>query len=355
MAKNSALEIGSKLITKNATPYIIAEIGVNHEGSLEKAFELIKLAANSGADAAKFQSYKAEKLAVSNSPAYWDLQKEPTTSQRELFKKFDSFNETEYRLLAECCQANHIDFCSTPFDSEAVEFLDPLMKFYKIASADITNVPMLEQIASKKKPVLISTGASEIWEIANAMNILKQNGSEEVVLLHCVLNYPTKNENANLGMINHLKNIFPDVLIGYSDHTLPDQNMTTLSTAFTLGAVVIEKHFTDDKNKKGNDHYHAMDASDLSAFRLKTKTISELIGTSDAKLVLPTEQIARKNARRSIVSACEIPKGQTIDENSITYKRPGTGISTLHWHEVIGMKSTRTIPIDTIIQWRDIS
>ena len=140
-----------KLKKEKSQPYVIAEIGVNHEGSIEKALELIELAASAGADAAKFQTYKAEKLAATDSPSYWDLEKEPIKSQRELFKKYDNFGAKEYQLLEKHCRLHNIEFCSTPFDEEAIDFLDPLMKFYKVASADITNVPLLIKIASKKK------------------------------------------------------------------------------------------------------------------------------------------------------------------------------------------------------------
>ncbi|MDY7029045.1 MAG: N-acetylneuraminate synthase family protein, partial [Spirochaetota bacterium] len=266
-----------------ADPYIIAEIGVNHEGSMDKAKELIDLAKEGGADAVKFQSYKAEKIASRNSPYYWDIKEEPTRSQYDLFRKYDSFGETEYRELHAYTGEQGIDFMSTPFDLEAVDFLDPLMPCFKIASADITNLPLLKKIGSTGKPVLISTGASNTDEIDAAVDILRNAGTEDIVLMHCVLNYPTKDGDAHLKMIAGLKDRYPGHMIGYSDHTVPDADMTCLTTAWLIGAKVIEKHFTFDKTLPGNDHYHAMDADDMKILLKKINQIKALLGEEKEK------------------------------------------------------------------------
>lgn len=348
------IKLGNKIISQNSKPYIIAEIGVNHEGSFEKAIELIRLAKAGGADAAKFQTYKAEKIASKNSPSYWDLSKESTKSQYELFKKYDSFGKEEYVKLAEFCKSIDIDFLSTPFDEEAVDFLDPLMSFYKIASADITNLPMLRQIAKKKKPVVISTGASTVTEIEEAVLELEKGGVSEIAILHCVLNYPTPPERANLNVINTLERFFPNYIIGYSDHVKPDDDMQVLLTSYLLGARIIEKHFTYNKELLGNDHYHAMDKEDLINFNQKLEFVQNLLGSSQ-KIVLPEERISRENARRSIVAKKQIEVGQVINESMITYKRPGTGISTRFWDEVIGKKTNRKIEEDEIIEWSSLT
>ena len=188
-------------------PYIIAEIGVNHECSLKKAKKLIDLAASSGANSAKFQTYKAEKLASKYSPAYWDMKKEKTSSQYVLFKKYDKFNHFHYKELYKHCKKRKIEFSSTPFDEEAVDFLNPFLKFFKIASADINNLPLLKKVASKKKPIILSTGASNVSEIKFAINYLQKFGCKEIVIMHCILSYPTSDENANLDMISDLKKI----------------------------------------------------------------------------------------------------------------------------------------------------
>ena len=201
----NSIKLGNQIIDDITPPYIIAEIGVNHEGSLEKAKELIELAKEGGANAAKFQTYKADTIASVNSPAYWDRSMESTASQHELFQKYDCFDEKDYIALCEHCHKVGIEFLSTPFDEVAVDFLDPLMPFFKIASADITNIPFLRKIAFKQKPVLLSTGASNQAEIDLAISELQKYGCKDLCLLHCILNYPTLNENANLDMINGLQ------------------------------------------------------------------------------------------------------------------------------------------------------
>ena len=297
---------------ENFNPYIIAEIGVNHSGSMNLAKKLIELAKEGGAHAAKFQSYKAEKIASKNSPSYWDTSKEKTQSQYKLFKKYDAFNESEYKILAEYCRKCNIDFLSTPFDDEAIDFLDPLVPFFKIASADITNLPFLEKVASKGKKIILSTGASNLDEIDLAIKTIKNTKQVDIALLHCILNYPTENVNANLNMITGLIERYPDYLIGYSDHTIPDKNMTTLTTANLLGARIIEKHFTHDKTLKGNDHYHAMDVEDLKNFTKIIGEISLLRGITKVKKAIESEKISRINARRSIVASRNIEKGERL-------------------------------------------
>ena len=352
--KNTTFRLGSKLIDRNSGPYIIAEIGVNHEGSIEKAKEMIDLAKLGGADAVKFQSYKAERLASKNSPSYWDLKEESTTSQFKLFKKYDSFEESDYLILAEYSRNKEIDFISTPFDNLAIEFLDPIVPFFKISSSDITNLPFLKKIGSKNKIVILSTGASNIEEIDLALKTLQKAGSQEIFLLHCILNYPTKIKDANLDMITSMKEFYPDNIIGYSDHTVPDEGMFTLITAYMLGAMIIEKHFTFDKNLPGNDHYHSMDVNDLKNLKKNIRKIISLRGNSDKKKSLKSEGIARDNARRSIVISKNLSKDHIITQYDLTYKRPGTGISPIYWDKIIGKKVIRDLEEDHILKWEDL-
>lgn len=334
-------------------PYIIAEIGVNHGGDISKAKQLIESASRGGANAAKFQTYKAENLASINSPFYWDINKESSKTQYELFKKYDSFNQKDYEELYSHCLKYNIDFLTTPFDIDSLEFLDPLLSFYKIASADINNIPLLKEIGKKSKPVLISTGASNLEEIKMAVDYLEKNGSSSIGILHCVLNYPTLNKNANLNMIKSLKENFPNYLIGYSDHTLPDKNMSVLKLAYLYGAKIIEKHFTLDKNIPGNDHYHSMDEKDLRNFFNEITLINEISGSYD-KLVLETEKISRLNARRSIVIANNIKEGEILTENYLTVKRPGTGINPINWDKVLGKKVKKDLEKDHILKFEDL-
>jgi len=353
-SNKKSIQLGSRTIFAESKPYIIAEIGVNHEGSIEQAKKLIDLAKEGGADAAKFQSYKANMLASKQSPAYWDTTKEPTKSQHELFQKYDQFEPEDFVTLAGYCKQKQIDFISTPFDDDAIEFLDPLMSFYKIASADITNIPFLRKIAGKGKPIVLSTGASELAEIDIAIDTLEKFGCKNISLLHCILNYPTPFEQAHLRMIKNLIELYPNKIIGYSDHTLPDNAMTSLVIAHLLGAVIIEKHFTHDKTLEGNDHYHAMDVNDLKRLVELIDKVHISMGNKLHKTSIETEEISRLNARRSIVVKRGIAKGQIIKEDDLTYKRPGTGISPLHWDEIINYRASRGLSVDHILQWSDI-
>ena len=233
--------------------------------------------------------------------------------------------------------------------------MDPLVPFFKISSSDITNVPLLRKISTKKKPIILSTGASSINEIKTALKILKTNKiKNNVVLMHCILNYPTKNENANLRMIKGLKKAFPDNLIGYSDHTSPDSSLSSLLAAFILGAVVLEKHFTYNKSLRGNDHYHSMDYKNLINFKKNFEKIYSLLGRSEDKQPILSENISRKNARRSIVLKQNIDIGEKISEKHLICKRPGTGISPIHWNEVLGQFPNKKMKIDHILRWSDI-
>lgn len=346
-------KIGDFEVGDNLNPYIIAEIGVNHEGDMALAKRLVLEAAKGGAHAAKFQSYKAEKIASKHSPAYWDQSKEPTESQYKLFKKLDSFGADEYVELAQYCESVGIDFMSTPFDLDAVDFLAPLMPAFKVASADITNVPLIRKCASQGKPLIISTGASTLPEIEFALRIAKDAGAKDISLLHCVLNYPTPEENAQLGMINTLRRVFPDVVIGYSDHVAPDQTISALEAGMLLGASILEKHFTHDKTLPGNDHYHSMDQADLERFNSKVEKYRNMIA-GDAK-DLEKESLARIHARRSLVANGSILKGQVITSNDLIAKRPGHGISPVHWDDVVGRVAIANIEDDEVVLWSSIS
>ena len=347
----SRIKIGNRIVGHYLDPYVVAEIGVNHEGSMNLAKRLIEEAADGGANAAKFQTYKAEKIASRYSPAYWDTNKEQTSSQYELFKKYDVFGIEEYQELAAYCRKKQIDFISTPFDLDAVDQLDPLVAVFKIAGADITNVPLLRRVASKAKPIILSTGASTLAEIQTSIELVRLAGAKELCLLHCILNYPTLENHAQLRMISVLERVFPDCLIGYSDHVAPDETLMSLEMALLMGACVIEKHFTHDKTLPGNDHYHAMDKDDLKRFIGRLEKYRLLFGESDTK-VLEWESDARKYARRSVIAAKDIQEGDVITEENITAKRPGTGISPTFWDDLLGMKAAVDIPEDTIMQWQ---
>lgn len=330
-------------------PYVIAEIGVNHEGDVDLARRLIDEAAAGGADAVKFQTYKASKIASKNSPSYWDLECEPTESQHELFSKYDKFREEDYRALATYARDRNVTFCSTPFDLDAVEWLAPLMPFFKIASADITNFPLLRACAAHGKPLILSTGASYLSEIDEAVRVAREYlPANEVALLHCVLEYPTPYDHAELGAITHLRAAFPDHPIGYSDHTRPDGAMAVLTHAWLLGAEVIEKHFTHDKTLPGNDHYHAMNHDDLGTFRRVNSLLTKTQGRG-LKTVLEGERVSRRNARRSLVATRDLPAGHQLTEDDLMAKRPAFGLppQALEW--VIGRRLSKAISNDEFL------
>ena len=330
-------------------PYLIAEIGVNHECSIIKAKKMIRLAKLGGADAVKFQTYKALLLASKNSPAYWDKKKEKTDSQYKLFSKYDKFENKDYRVLQKFCKTQKIDFLSTPFDEQAVDNLKNITPFFKIASADINNFPLLKSIGKTNKPVLISTGASSIKDIKQAINTLKKFGTRNFALMHCILNYPTKDSDANLNMIQDLKKKFPKTSIGYSDHTLPDKNMSSLILACILGAEILEKHFTLNKKLKGNDHYHSMDYKDIKIFRKNYQIFYKKMGLTKKKPI-KSELKSIKFARRSIYSKLDITKGQRISEKNIITKRPGGGINPMNWNSILKKKAKKNIKADTKIK-----
>jgi N-acetylneuraminate synthase len=327
----------------------VAEIGVNHEGDFDTALRLIDEAAQGGADGAKFQTYKAARLAARNSPSYWDLESEPTTSQFELFRKYDGFGPDEYQALARHAARRGVDFLSTPFDLEAVELLAPLVPFFKIASADLTNEPLLDAVAAHRKPVALSTGAAHLSEVDEAVRrLLAHLPREQICLLQCVLQYPTPYENAGLAAIEHLLAAFPGHPVGYSDHTRPDAAMLVLIRAWTLGATVLEKHFTHDKTLPGNDHYHAMDQGDLTCLREGVDLLLRVEG-EPLKHVHPAEEIARKNARRSLVAARNLNAGKVLAAEDLVAKRPAFGLPTSALAWVVGRRLARDLPEDDFL------
>lgn len=339
-------------------PYIIAEMGVNFYDTakefgispLDAAKLYIDKAAEVGIDCAKFQSYKAGTLVSKYSPAYWDLTKEPTKTQYELFLKHDGFNKDEYRELCEYTHSKGMEFTSTPFDYASVDYLYDLVDFYKISSSDLTNLPFIKYIGNKGKPVYVSTGAAYLSEIDEAVRILKATSCKEILLLHCVLSYPTRSCNANLRVIKTLKKVYPDLRIGYSDHVAPDETMMTLAIAYLLGAEVIEKHFSLDKTLKGNDHYHAGDTSDFIKAINNFKWINTVLGSAE-KDVGECEKIPRREARRSLVLTRDMKLGEVVTKDDIMPKRPGTGISPKYTDIVVGRTLKMDLEEDSVLTW----
>lgn len=339
-------------------PYIIAEAGVNfydtaklrNVSPLEEAIRYVDLAKEAGIDAIKFQSYKADTIVSKNSPAYWDITEETTPTQYELFQKYDHFGENEYRQLYDHCRKVGIAFLSTPFDYNSADYLYDMVDAYKISSSDLSNLPFIRYIARKGKPVYLSVGASYLSEVEEAVRAMQEDGCPQITLLHCVLSYPCRNEDANLNIIKTLKRIFPNLTIGYSDHTKPDKAMAILTAAYLLGADIIEKHYTLDKTLPGNDHYHAADPADFKLAIANFRLINDALGQGE-KTVLPCEEIPRREARRSLVLTRDMKKGEIITERDLMTKRPGTGIPPVAQDLVIGRKIKQDCSEDTILKW----
>lgn len=337
---------------------LIAEIGVNYydiaqkEGisNIDAAKKMVEAAKNSGVHGVKFQTYKAETLAVKNSPSYWDRTEERTATQYQLFQKYDSFGADEYRELKNYCERMGIEFLSTAFDEESADYLEPLMDIYKISSSDLNNLPFITYQAKKGKTVFLSTGASEPEEIDRAISCIRAVNQEPIIIMHCILEYPTRYEHANLNRIASLKKRYPDLVVGYSDHTKPDRFGDVIKTAYLLGAQVVEKHFTLDKSLPGNDHYHAMEPADAENILAGISMIEKLKGSSKLAC-LSSEETARKNARRSLVSAECIKAKTVIKPEYLTFKRPGTGISPAEFEHLVGRRARHDIPADTILKW----
>ena len=338
--------------------YLIAEMGVNFYDTakqlnitpLEAAKLYIDKAAEAGIDCAKFQSYKANTIVSKNSPAYWDTTKEATKTQYELFQKFDSFGETEYKELCDYTHNKGMDFTSTPFDYASADYLYDMVDFYKISSSDLSNIPFIKHIAAKGKPMVVSVGAAYLSEVDEAIRAIKETGNNDICILHCVLSYPTDPSDANLKIIKTLKEVFPDVKVGFSDHVAPDPTMMTLATAYLLGSEVIEKHFTLDKTLTGNDHYHSGDPEDFKKARANFEMIDKVLGQPE-KTVLECEIVPRREARRSLVLTRSMKAGEKITENDIMPKRPGTGISPKYTDIVLGREVKRDLEEDTILTW----
>ena len=315
-------------------PYFIAEIGVNHEAKISLAKKIILDAKQGGAHAVKLQSYKAEKLASKYAKAYWDKKEEKEENQLKLYKRFDGFNDKDYLQLIRYCKKIKIDFIITPFDTDSINFFKDKVKFFKISSSDITNYPLIEKIAATKKPIILSTGASTMKEIDAAFNLIKKK-NKNISLLHCILNYPTKRHNANLNMIECLKNF--NVPIGISDHTLAKDSHDILVYAYLKGVKIIEKHFTNDKSKPGNDHFHSFNKQDLIIYNKKIDDLNKILG-SKKKSFLKSEIISRKNARRGLFYNKNLKKGHKIRSVDLIALRPNIGISPENYKKILGKK-----------------
>ncbi len=328
--------------------FIIAEAGVNHNGSIKLAKKLIDVASESGADAVKFQTFKAEKLA-SKSAQKADYQKQTTDtkeSQFDMIKKLELDMDTHKELMA-YCETKNIMFLSTPFDHDSIELLDNLgLEIFKIPSGEITNLPYLRHIGKLNKKVILSTGMADIGEIEDALDVLLESGTkkENITVLHANTMYPTPMEDVNLKAMVTIGNTF-DIDYGYSDHTL---GIEVDIAAVAMGASCIEKHFTLDKTMDGPDHKASLEPAELKAMVDAIRNIELALGNSvkkPSKSEIPNMQIARK----SIVAKIDIKKGELLTEDKITIKRPGNGINPMRWDEIVGSTAAKDYKEDELI------
>lgn len=324
---------------------IIAEAGVNHNGSLELAKKLVDSAKKCGADIVKFQTAKLESL-VSKCAPMAEYQKNnigKEESQSEMLKNlllpYEDFVELE-----KYCKNSGIEFLSTPFDIESIHFLNNMVRFWKVPSGEITNLPYLIEIAKTKKPVILSTGMCELEEIEAAIEVLRQNGTEDIILLHCNTQYPTPYSDVNLLAMNTLKDKF-GVKVGYSDHT---QGVEVPIAAVAMGAIVIEKHFTLDRTMEGPDHKASLEPEELTKMVQSIRNIERALG-EEYKRPSDSEKPNIAVVRKSIVAARRIVKGEVFTEENLTTKRPGNGISPMKWFEILGQKATRDFEEDELI------
>lgn len=325
---------------------IIAEAGVNHNGSMELAKKMVLEAKKAGADYVKFQTFIPEKL-VSKNASKAEYQKETTgeeESQLQMLQKL-ALTEHDFIELQKYCKEVEVGFISTPFDLESLDFLESLdMDFWKVPSGEVTNLPYLEAIAYTGRKVIMSTGMCEMNEIQDAVSVLEKNGTKDIVLLHCNTQYPTPYKDVNLTAMKQIADT-TNKEVGYSDHTL---GIEVPIAAVALGATVIEKHFTLDKSMEGPDHRASLEPSELKAMIDAIRNIESSIGDG-VKKRSESEQKNCEIARKSIVAKCDIAKGERFTAENLTVKRPGTGISPMKWYEVIGTKAERDYFADEII------
>jgi len=327
--------------------FIIAEAGVNHNGSLKTAKQLVDAAAKAGADAVKFQTFTAEEVVIEGLPmAEYQRQncRQKKTYQQML--KGLELGYGDFIKLKRHCDRQGIMFLSTPHSEDAIDFLDDLMPMYKVGSGDLNNIPFLERIATKKKPVILGTGMATLDEIRDALGAIRKKGNNKITVLHCTTNYPCAFDEVNLKAMLTMKNEL-DCPVGYSDHT---QGIEVAIAAAALGACVIEKHFTLDRKMKGPDHAASLLPDELKALVKSIRNVEEAFG-SPKKRPTRTERGIKGLLRKSIVAQIDIPEGAVIARDMLGLKRPAVGIRPGDIRKVVGMKTTSGIKKDSVLKW----
>jgi N,N'-diacetyllegionaminate synthase len=338
--------IGSKRIGEKQPCFIIAEAGINHNGKLSLAKKLVDVAVRAGADAVKFQTFKAEGVVTDNVgiATYAKKNIRKNLTQLQMIKRYE-LSYDEFKELKRYCDKKEIIFLSTPHSFDAIDFLEDLVPAYKFGSGDLTNLPALHYAAGKQKPILLGTGMATLQEVRTAIRTIQSSGNHQIVVLHCTTNYPCPPEEVNLRAMQTMQHTL-HCLVGYSDHTI---GITVPVMAATLGAVVIEKHFTLSKNMPGPDHAASLEPTELTQMVAAIRTIETILG-SYTKKPTPSEKEIMRLVRKSIVAAHDIKKGVVLRRSMLDIKRPGTGLSPIHLQQLLGKKTKKQIKKDELIR-----
>jgi N-acetylneuraminate synthase len=345
------VRIGARLVGPGQPVFVIAEAGVNHNGNLDMAHSLVDAAAQAGADAVKFQTFKAERMVTPGAPKaeYQKQTTEAAESHYEMLQRLELSPKAHGDLMARC-QEKGILFMSTPFDEESVDLLDSLgVLAFKVSSGEITNWPFLEYIARKGKPIILSTGMSYLSEVDEAARVIRRTGWDQLVLLHCVSNYPANPVDVNLRAMQTMAAAF-QVPVGYSDHTL---GIEIALAAVALGACVIEKHFTLNRNLPGPDHRASLEPDELVGLVQGIRTVEAALGHG-RKEPAASEANTTAAARKSLVAACDVPGGTTLAKQLVLAKRPGSGLSPALLPLVLGRKLRRGLVANELIRLEDV-
>jgi len=328
--------------------FVVAEAGINHNGNIELAKKMVDAAVTARADAIKFQTFKSENVICKHAPKaqYQRQTTDPNESQLEMAKKLE-LKPQAFRELCKYCKKKGIIFLSTPFDFESIDLLNKLgLKIFKIPSGELTNLPYLQKIGALKKKIILSTGMAELFEIRNALNVLINEGTKKcnITIMHCNTAYPTPYKDVNLLAMSTIKKVFK-VDVGYSDHSI---GIEVPIAAVAMGATIIEKHFTLDKNMPGPDQKISLEPNELKAMICAIRNIECAIGNG-IKTASPSELKNINIARRSLVAATDIVKGEQFSLDNVTSKRPGTGISPMALYKIIGKKAIKDFAEDELI------
>lgn len=344
------IKIGNKLVGEKEPCFIIAEAGVNHNGKLSLAKKLVDSAKKSGVDAIKFQTFKAEEVVTKNAQMaeYQKMNIRKKESQQEMLRRLELRYE-DFIELKEYCDEKKIIFLSTPHSEDAIDFLEPLVPAYKIGSGDLTNFPFLEKVAKKGKPIILGTGMATLEEVKEALNFIYKQRNKRVIALHCTTNYPCPLKEVNLRAMLTMREKL-NCLLGYSDHT---PGIIVPIMAATLGAVVIEKHFTMDKSLPGPDHKASLDPKEFKEMVKKIREVEIILGKKGKKPTKSEKEIM-KVVRKSIVAKIDIPKGTGIKKEMLTIKRPGTGIKPKFSEKIIGKTAKKDVKKDELINFKNL-